>query len=188
MCPKCNDRGSIQVNHSVQVRVPPATNNNDKIQVLHPITGKPIEVTMKIQENEQFRRRGYDVFSNVYVSYSTAVLGGTQTVSSLLGGEMQVQIPAGTETDTNIRLAGKGIEKKESSSHGDHVLVVKIKVPKAVSEKQKSLLAAFATLENHPILETQSNQPKRCQQEAFMMAKKSEIKSKSLYRGLDKPK
>lgn len=182
ICVECKDRGSIQISNTVKVRVLPATNDNDKVQVVHPKTGKPLEVTIKILENDQFRRRGNDVFSNVYVPYSTAVLGGTQTISSLFGGEIQVQIPPGTESDTTIRLAGKGIGKKGATSHGDHVLVVKIKVPKNVTEKQKSLLSAFATLENHPVLQSQSNQqPRRTQQEAFLMAKKSGMKSKTLF-------
>lgn len=189
ICSDCKDRGSIQVSNSVKVRIPPASNDSDKIQVLHPTTGKPLEVTIKIQENEQFRRRGYDVFSNVFIPYSLAVLGGTHTISSLLGGEIQVKIPPGTETDTNIRLAGKGIEKNTASTHGDHVLVIKIKVPKQVSEKQKTLLAAFATLENHPVLESQKHQQpiRRNQQEAFLMAKKSATKSRSHFMGLEKP-
>lgn len=186
VCTECKDRGTTLVQHVVKVRVPAATNDNDAIQVLHPTTGRPLVVHVRIQDNDQFRRRGYDVFSNVFIPYSLAVLGGPFTIGNLFGGEMQVQIPPGTETDTNIRLAGKGIEKTDSSTHGDHVLVVKIKVPKNISDKQKSLLSAFATLENHPVLEQRNNLPRRSQHEAFLMAKKSATHTRSLLMGPDK--
>lgn len=155
--------------------------------MMHPITGRPLTVTFKVLENAQFRRRGFDVFTNVFVPYSLAVLGGTHTISSLCGGEIQVQIPAGTESDTNIRLIGKGIQKKDVNGNGDHVLVIKIKVPKHLSEKQKTMLAAFSTLENHPVLEPRNLQAKRSQNEAFLMAKKTNSKSKSMNKDLNKP-
>lgn len=189
-CTDCKDRGTVEVPNNILVRVPQASNDNDRIQVLHPTTGKPLEVTLKIRDNEEFRRRGYDVFTTLYIPYSMAVLGGTQTINSLFGGEIKVRIPPGTETDTNIRLAGKGIGKKDTTASGDHVLVIKIKVPKLISEKQKSLLSAFATLENHPILESsgsQLNQPRRSQQEAFIMAKKNAAKFKNVFSSQDRP-
>lgn len=187
VCVECKDRGSNLIASPVNVKVPPASNDNDIVSVIHPTTGKTLAVTIRIKDNDQFRRRGYDVFTNVFIPYSMAVLGGKQTVSSLYGGEIQVQIPAGTETDTNIRLSGRGIEKKDSSTHGDHVLVIKIKVPKLISEKQKSLLTAFATLENHPVLETQSSQIKSFHQEALIMAKKNAIHFRSAFVKTNRP-
>lgn len=146
-CPECNDRGTIVVEETVNVRVPPGTADNDVLKTTHPQTGRPMKVNVRIVDNELFRRKGHDVYTNVDVPFTLAILGGPLMVPSVYGGETHIKIPAGTQTDTNIRLLGKGIKKDQMQGCGDHVLVVKIRIPQNLSQRQKTLVSSFNMME-----------------------------------------
>lgn len=173
-CADCGDRGTITVDEPVHVHVPPGTADKDVLKAKHPVTGRPLRVHVHITDSEQFRRRGYDVHSDVHVPFTMAILGGPLSVAGVYGGESHVKIPAGTQSDTQIRLVGKGIRKDhQMQGHGDHVLVVKIRVPQHLSDRQKTLLTAFSTIENATLDTAAVSRNHPPMTEASMMSRRS---------------
>lgn len=180
-CADCGDRGTITVNEPVHVRVPAGTADKDVLKAKHPVTGRALRVHVHITDSEQFRRRGYDVYSDVHVPFTMAILGGPLTVPGVYGGETHIKVPAGTQSDTHIRLVGKGIRKdNQIQGHGDHVLVVKIRVPQNLSERQKALLTAFSTMESATLdtaMVANNNNNKTPMSEASIMLRKNSTAS-----------
>lgn len=60
---------------------------------------------------------------------------------------MLLQIPPGTSSHAELLLRGKGIKKRDSYGYGDHILHVRVSVPKKLSNQQEALLRAFAELD-----------------------------------------
>ena len=90
-----------------------------------------------------FKRDKLDIFAEIPVSFSEAVLGTKLDVPTLKG-EAAVTIPAGTQTGTIFRLKGKGVKEIGGSGHGDEYVKVIVQVPTKMSKRQKELIAALA--------------------------------------------
>ena len=99
---------------------------------------------VKVGGRAGFERKGMDVYTNISIPFTTAVLGGEAVVPTL-NGNVICKIRPGTQSGSKIRLKGKGIvSMKDRSVHGDEYAVVQIQVPKNLNETAKEKLKEFA--------------------------------------------
>ena len=104
------------------------------------------DLLLKVHVGERagFERKGMDVYTNISIPFTTAVLGGEAVVPTL-NGNVICKIRPGTQSGSKIRLKGKGIvSMKDRSVHGDEYAVVQIQVPKNLNETAKEKLKEFA--------------------------------------------
>lgn len=99
-------------------------------------------VHVVVAEDDYFRRDGYDVHTEIPISLTQAVLGGTVDVTTLTG-EVEMKIPKGCQVDTKLMLRGKGIQKLNSKGHGNQIVYLKIQIPKTITARQEELLREF---------------------------------------------
>ena len=85
---------------------------------------------------------GLDVLVTTNVLPWEAAIGGPITVKTP-AGEMQVNVPAGSQTGKKLRLKGKGIPNKAEA--GNLYLVLNVVVPPAVNDAQKQAYADLAS-------------------------------------------
>ncbi len=87
-----------------------------------------IYITFKVKQSDIFRRDKEDVHSEVPISISQAILGGTIKIKGIYE-DHQLKIPSGTQSHQRFRLTNKGIKRVHSSGYGDHYVYIKIKIP-----------------------------------------------------------
>lgn len=107
--------------------------------------GEPGDLLLKVQVGEKsgFERKGMDVYTTIWIPFTTAVFGGEALVKTLYG-DVMCQIKAGTQSGTKIRLRGKGIVSLQNPQvHGDQYVTVQIQVPKDLSPEAKKKLKEF---------------------------------------------
>uniref|UniRef100_A0A0B6ZIV2 CR-type domain-containing protein n=2 Tax=Arion vulgaris TaxID=1028688 RepID=A0A0B6ZIV2_9EUPU len=143
-CSECSGKGKVIARKRVVVPVPAGVEDGQTVRM--PVGGQEIFITFKVGKSRIFRREGADVHSDVIVSLSQAVLGGSIRVPGIYD-DIILSIPSGTSSHHRIRLAGKGICRVNSYGYGDHYIHVKIRVPVKLSEEQKLLVQAFAETE-----------------------------------------
>ena len=85
-----------------------------------------------------FLRRDDDIVVDLPVSISTAVLGG-KVKAPTLKGEKEVEVPAGTQSGTVLRIRGAGIKRLHGGT-GDDLVRVLVHVPRKLSREEKKLL------------------------------------------------
>ena len=78
-------------------------------------------VTVQVQEDPMFRRKGRDVYLTIPVTLDEAVLGGKITVPTI-DGRVTVTIPPGSNTGSMLRLKGKGVPGKRGGGRGDQIV------------------------------------------------------------------
>ncbi len=108
--------------------------------------GEAGDLLLKVTVGDRagFERKGMDVYTNITIPFTTAVLGGEAVVPTLTGNVV-CKIRPGTQSGSKIRLRGKGIvSMKDRSVHGDEYAVVQIQVPKNLNETAKEKLREFA--------------------------------------------
>ncbi len=97
------------------------------------------------QSKEGFTRKGPNIYSIYPISFVQAALGDKIRVKTIRG-DVELRIPAGTQTDSMFRLRGEGAPYLNSNRKGDHYVKVIVQVPKHLNEKEKRSLSKFADL------------------------------------------
>ncbi len=133
----------------LQVRIPAGVKTGSKVRVAGGAPdGSDIYLIVEIEPDSRFERQGDDLRATATVDVFTAILGGEAEVQTL-DGTVKLKIPAGTQPEQVFRLAGRGMPRLRSNQNkGDLFVRLKVRIPKQLSEKQKSLLQDAARLKS----------------------------------------
>lgn len=148
-CTKCNGSGIMKDNVKMKVKIPAGIDSDQAIRM----TGDGEEgqkggqsgdmyINVRVKEDENFNREGFDVISEKEISFSAASLG-TKVDILTIDGEVELKIPSGTQSGKIFKLRGKGIPILNGSGRGDHLVELIVKTPTKLSRKQKKLLKEF---------------------------------------------
>jgi curved DNA-binding protein len=134
----------------LQVRIPAGVKTGSKVRVAGGAPdGSDLYLIVEVGPDARFERQGDDLRGTATVDVFTAMLGGEAEVPTL-EGPVKLKIPAGTQPEQVFRLAGRGMPRLRSSqTKGDLFVRLKVRVPKQLSEKQKSLLQEAARLKSN---------------------------------------
>lgn len=103
-------------------------------------------ITFEIQNTTSFKRDNSDLYKDVEISLYDAVLGGALTVDTL-SGKVKLNIKAGTDSGTTVKLKGKGFPKyRKENNFGDLFLTYKVIMPKELTPREKELFTELAEL------------------------------------------
>ena len=90
-----------------------------------------------------FQRQDMNVYSTAPISFAQAALGGEVKISTI-DGDVLYEVKPGTQTDTRIRLKGKGIPSlRNKSIRGDHYVTLVVQVPTSLNAEAKEALRKF---------------------------------------------
>lgn len=99
-------------------------------------------VDIQIRAHELFKRDGDQLFADIPIAVTTAVLGGQIKVPTL-DGEVMLKVPPETQSGRTFRLRGKGVKSVRSSRTGDLMVRVDVETPINLNRDQKDLLREF---------------------------------------------
>ena len=149
-CSSCNGTGYKRVRKSFEVSIPAGIDNG--LSVRMPQGGEPgvnggergdLLVECIVSPHPIFKRQESNIFSTVPISFATAALGGTIRINTV-DGEVEYTVKAGTQTDTRVRLAGKGVPSlRNPKVRGDHYVTLVVEVPTKLNEQQRAALKSF---------------------------------------------
>lgn len=149
-CPDCYGSGYISSRKKIAVAVPAGIDDGQSIRIRG--KGEPgtnggergdLLVEVNVSRHPIFQRQEYNIFSTVPVSFATAALGGEIRVKTV-DGEVAYDVKPGTQTDTKVRLKGKGVPSlRNKSVRGDHYITLVVQVPENLNEEQKEALRRF---------------------------------------------
>ena len=149
-CPDCYGTGYISSKKKIQVKIPAGIDNGQSIRIAG--KGEPgtnggergdllVEVT--VSRSPVFMRQETSIFSTVPISFATAALGGPIKIKTV-DGEVEYEVKPGTQTDTKVRLRGKGVPSlRNKNIRGDHYVTLVVTVPEKLTEEQKEALKRF---------------------------------------------
>jgi len=112
-------------------------------RVKRPTEDAEFESKVKAADGSWLDVKGADVYSDVRISFDSAMLGTVATVPTV-DGKAEVKVPPGTSSGKKLRLRGKGVPDR-SGQVGDHYITVHIDVPGTLDEESKKLLAQLVT-------------------------------------------
>jgi len=155
-CEVCRGEGRVRGDRTVQVEIPPGVASNNYLTLrgqgaVGPRNGPSgdLLVMLDIKEDDRFERQGDDLYHDFLLSFSQAALGGSFTVPTPYGDE-EVKIPAGTQTETLLRLRGRGLPVLGQNAKGDLLVRVHVWTPERLTAEQERLFRELAKTEGEP--------------------------------------
>jgi molecular chaperone DnaJ len=145
-CPTCRGRGRTETSKKLRVRVPPGVDEGDQVR----LTGEgeagsrggpygDLYVAMTVRPHSVLRRAGRDIYFDLGVSFPQAALGDSIEVPTV-EGTVQLEVPAGTQYGTKLRLQGRGVPHVRTGRRGDQIVIVHVITPtKLTGEERKAL-------------------------------------------------
>ena len=90
-----------------------------------------------------FQRQDFDIYSTVPMSFAVAALGGEILIDTV-DGKVIYDVKPGTQTDTRVRLRGKGVPSwRNKDIRGDHYVTLVVQIPDRLKPEAKELLRQF---------------------------------------------
>ncbi|MCR5799042.1 MAG: molecular chaperone DnaJ [Lachnospiraceae bacterium] len=149
-CSDCKGTGYVPIKKRFAVDIPAGVDNGQCKRLTG--QGEPGEnggprgdvlVEIIVGRHPIFQRQDYNIFSTVPVSFAVAALGGDIIIDTV-DGKVVYEVKAGTQTDTRIRLKGKGVPYlRDKNTRGDHYVTLVVQVPDKMSHDAKELLKKF---------------------------------------------
>ena len=149
-CTDCYGTGYVSMKKRYSVDIPAGIDNGQSIR--KPGLGDPglnggprgdALVEVIVGRHPIFQRQDMDIFSTVPMSFTVAALGGEVLIDTV-DGKVIYDVKPGTQTDTRVRLKGKGVPSwRNRDIRGDHYVTLVVQVPDKLSHEAKELLKQF---------------------------------------------
>lgn len=145
-CPECNGKGYKKIQRNVSVKVP-AGIDTDQILRMKGEGNSPVKngvngdlnIKINVVNDSLLTRKGNDLYLDLYVPFTTLILGGDVDVPTL-DGLFKLSIKELTQSGTVMRIKGKGARILHRDSRGDLLVTLKAESPKTLDKQTKEIL------------------------------------------------
>jgi molecular chaperone DnaJ len=152
-CEACNGVGRKQETKKLKITIPKGVDNGTKLRIakegdagMRAGPAGDLYVYLYVKADAEFRREGIDILSQLKISYLQAILGSQIQVNTV-DGPAELNIPAGIQPNTVLKLEHKGVYRLGNDvSRGDHLITVQVEIPNKVSTEERELLEKLAKL------------------------------------------
>ncbi len=150
-CDTCKGEGRVERRRTLQVTIPPGIDEGHQIRLANEGEAGPrsgpagsLYVAVHVSPHPTLKREGTELIFEATVGIAQAALGTTILVPTV-EGEASVEVKAGTQPGTEIRLRGRGAPYlRRPGQRGDLHVLVDVDVPQRLSRAQREALEAYA--------------------------------------------
>lgn len=145
-CSACSGNGHVRKNKEILVTVPEGVDTGYQLRISGKgeagLNGGPngdIYIEFNVKEHELFKRDEEDIYLEVPLNICEAILGCKKDVPTI-NGIVTVDIKAGIQNGSKLKLKGKGVKVPNSLRKGDMYLIIKVIIPTKLDRSQKALI------------------------------------------------
>ena len=153
-CTSCGGEGRVRGEETVKVKIPSGVSNGNYITLrgqgnagIRGGEAGNLIVLIEEAEDETFRREGDDIFYELQLSVTDAILG-TEVEVPTLKGKAKLKVEAGTQPGKLLRMKGKGIVGLNTKQPGDQFVEVNVYIPTALSDAERKSVEALKGSKN----------------------------------------
>ncbi|MCM1052665.1 MAG: molecular chaperone DnaJ [Ruminococcus sp.] len=150
ICSECNGIGNVRKKKEIEVSIPEGIDTGYQLR----ISGKgsagsnggpngDIYLEFKVKNHELFTREDEDIYLDVPLTITEAILGTKKEIPTL-SGNVLLEVKPGTQSGEKVKLKGKGVKKVNAIGHGNMYVVYKVITPTKLSMSQKRLIKELA--------------------------------------------
>jgi molecular chaperone DnaJ len=149
-CLTCRGQGRVRARRDIELKIPAGVEDGLRLQLAGSgevgFGGGPsgdLYVDISLAPHQYFSRNGDELICELEVPLHDAVLGTMVKIDSF-DGEVELQVPAGSQTGDVIPVKGKGFGRLRQSGRGDLLVTIQVKIPSKLDSKQKELFRTLA--------------------------------------------
>lgn len=150
-CQTCKGTGFQRREKSIAVKIPAGINDGQRIRVAgegeagyRGSSSGDLYLVIRVSPSREFVRDGQNLLKELPVSFTQAALGA-KIITKTLDGDIELKIPAGTQSGTVLKVKNRGVPYINNPGHrGDLLVTVRVVVPSKLSKKEKELLKDLA--------------------------------------------
>ena len=149
-CSACQGLGRLKGTEKLRIKIPAGINDGGRIRLSgyghigeKGMPSGDLYLQIRVKKHAKFSRQGDDIFSEIYISVSQAILGDRIELETA-HGPVKLKIPEGTQAQSVFRIKNKGANRLRGNGKGDHFVKLKVKIPKNLTKKQKEILASLS--------------------------------------------
>ncbi len=142
-CPSCQGSGAVEETARLTVKIPAGVQTGSRVRLAGQGAagnrGGPsgdLYIETIVTEHPLVRREGDDLYMDLPVTISEAMLGGDVRVPTFQG-EVTLKVPAGSQSGRRMRLRGRGSPSLKGGQPGDLYLTLQVKVPEQPSDEAR---------------------------------------------------
>ena len=144
-CTECSGSGKVNNRKTITITIPAGIDSENRLRIAGKgaagINGGPngdLYIEFTVREHEFFQRDNDDIYIELPLTITEAVLGAKKEIPTLYGN-VDLTIPSGTQNGDKMRLRGKGVENVNSKRKGDMYVITKIIIPEKITREQKKI-------------------------------------------------
>ena len=145
-CKECNGTGKETKTKKITINIPSGVNTGDRQRLSgkgHPGSNGgqngDLYIEFIVEDHEYFVREGADIYLEVPLTISEAILGCKKTIPTI-HGNVKINIPAGTDSGDKQRIRNKGVDDEYRNQKGDMFVIFQVLTPKKLSRDEKKLI------------------------------------------------
>ena len=150
-------RIQLQDGKSLDVNIPPGIEDGGTLRLKGQGlpgfgNGSPGDVYIEVQvdPHHQFERQGLDIYLELPVTLSEAVIGARVSVPTI-GKNVMVTIPAGSNTGTKLRLKSRGIAGSKGNGRGDQYVLLRVVLPGKPDDELTEFVREWAQTHDYKV-------------------------------------
>jgi molecular chaperone DnaJ len=158
-CPTCAGDGRVRTRRTLTVKIPAGVEDQMRIRLagqgeVGPGGGPAGDLYVEIHErpHDVFSRKGDDLHCRVTVPMAAAALGTRLTIKTLDSDEV-VDVNAGTQPGSSVRLKARGVPHLRGTGRGDLFVHLDVRTPTKLDADQERMMREFATVRGEEIAE-----------------------------------
>ena len=149
-CLKCSGTGQVKKQKTISVTIPAGVDTGTRIRISG--EGEPgqrgagngdLYIFVEVQKDKLFEREEENIFCQIPISITTAILGGDVEVPTIEGKKARLNITPGTQSETQFRLKGKGMSILRQTRRGAMYVEANVEIHVNLNSKQKAILQEF---------------------------------------------
>ncbi|MCI8991276.1 MAG: molecular chaperone DnaJ [Eubacterium sp.] len=173
-CPDCHGQGYVSRRKKIQVSIPAGIDDGQSVRIRGKgepgVNGGPrgdLLVQVAISRHPIFQRRDMDIYSTAPLTFAQAALGAEVRISTI-DGDVLYEVKPGTQTDTQIRLRGKGVPSlRNKNVRGDQYVTLVVQVPTRLNEEAKQALRKFDEATDNSLKKPESGKEEKHKKKGF---------------------
>ena len=122
--------------HKRKIKIPAGVDDGSRVRF------EDFYVTLDVRPSKTFQREGQDVYVNLEIPLTMAILGGVVEVPTI-DGDLKLRIRPGTQPGMMVRLRGRGIKNPQGFGRGDQYVRLLVHIPEKLTHQQKEILEEF---------------------------------------------
>lgn len=145
-CKICKGEGRKKEIEKILIKIPAGIAEGETIKIIgkgeaggRKAKSGDLYIKFHIEEHPKFKRRGDDVYYETDIKFSEATLGTKKDIPTL-AGEVELKIPAGTQSGKLLKLKGMGMPHLNGRGKGDMYVRVNVKTPTRITRNQKKII------------------------------------------------